>query len=496
MTIDASNHELDLSQTPTLATPSLGREQLYLPDRFEALRNAGHNSLRTIVHPVEGTLSSLDGRFAEMRMSGRGALIILRGESGAGKSTFLETVYLFRDGVTTERVPNTTHVEAMLQALGASDGPRIVLVEGREALRAEPTSALEADLHAVNGFVRSDAGANTLVVWPTNTDELADVLSKLAANIGAEALFGVGSPIERFAGPQPDKFVAIVDQTVQALNRGASLAAMGISDDHAHALAAQSRTIGHFIGLICEQLRKNRGHVTGLLKLERYRLWTLVIAGNEPENDVAAVTRGSRSYADIDRLLSATSANVVSELKKHPERLGLLGSNLDARVVHMDMLTALAAARSHGDVALHKLMQTEGMSTTHSGSKSAAERLMTSELGVLLAADELGTRKPGSRPGGGTQSAFASLTAIARNNDGKINRAIGEALLAAGLIESYEAEKDVGGALTFASDLCLMRAKEPIRLEIMWRSKTSRAEIANYVLGKLHNYGKTIGYLP
>jgi hypothetical protein len=121
---------------------------------------------------------------------------------------------------------------------------------------------------------------------------------------------------------------------------------------------------------------------------------------------------------------------------------------------------------------------------------------MTSELGVLLAADELGTRKPGSRPGGGTQSAFASLTAIARNNDGKINRAIGEALLAAGLIESYEAEKDVGGALTFASDLCLMRAKEPIRLEIMWRSKTSRAEIANYVLGKLHNYGKTIGYLP
>jgi hypothetical protein len=290
--------------------------------------------------------------------------------------------------------------------------------------------------------------------------------------------------------------VLLAEQTVQALNRGASLAAMGISDAHAQALAARGRTIGHFIGLICEQLRKNGALVKGLLKLERYRLWTVVIAGNEPENDVAAVTRGSRSYADIDRLLSATSANVVSELKKHPERLGLLGSTLDARVLHMDMLTALAAARSHGKDALHSLMQAEGMSTTHSGGKSAAERLTMSELGLLLAADELGTRRPGSRPGGGTQSAFGSLTAIARSNDGMINRAIGEGLLAAGLIESYEAEKDVGGTQAFASDLRLMRASEPIRVEIMWRSKTSRAEIANYVLGKLHNYGKTIGYLP
>jgi hypothetical protein len=488
-------HSLEPAQTPAPATPSLGREDLYLPDRFEALRKAGGDSLRTIVHPVESTLGCLDARFAEMRMSDRGALMILRGESGAGKSTFLETAYLFRDGITTERVPNTTRVEAMLQALGACDGPRIVLIEGREALRAESTTALEADLHAINGFVRSDAGTNTLIVWPTNTDELAEVLSDLAATIGAEALFGVGAPIEIFVGPPRDRYVAIVERTIQALNRGASLAAMGISDEHAQVLVAQSRTIGHCIGLICDQLRKNGAHVKGLLKLEHYRLWTLVIAGNEPENDVAAVTRGSRSYADIDRLLSATSANVVSELKKYPERLGLLGSNLDARVVHMDMLTALAAARSHGDNALHKLMQIEGMSITHSGNKSAAERLLASELGLLLAADELGTRKPGSRPGGGTQSAFTSLTAIAKSNDGLINRAIGKGLLAAGLIESYEAEKDVGGALAFTSDLCLVRANEPIRLEIMWRSKTSRAEIANYVLGKLHNYGKTIGYL-
>lgn len=29
----------------------------------------------------------------------------------------------------------------------------------------------------------------------------------------------------------------------------------------------------------------------------------------------------------------------------------------------------------------------------------------------------------------------------------------------------------------------------------MWRARTSRAEIANYVLTKLYNYGRAIGFL-
>jgi DNA (cytosine-5)-methyltransferase 1 len=242
-------------------------------------------------------------------------------------------------------------------------------------------------------------------------------------------------------------------------------------------------------------LLANGDHVKGLLKAERLRLWTLVIAGNEPENDVAAVTRGSHGYVDIDRLLSATEANVVKELKRYPEKLGLLATSLDARILHMDMLTALAVARAYGDEPLHALMRSAGMATNPSAGESASSRLESSELGQLLAANALGTRRRGSRPGGGTTSAFASLAKIARTNDGAINRAIGEALKQTGLIDSYEDEKEVGGELALASDLYLVRAGEPIRVEVMWRSGTSRAGIANYALGKLRNYGRTIGYL-
>ena len=63
------------------------------------------------------------------------------------------------------------------------------------------------------------------------------------------------------------------------------------------------------------------------------------------------------------------------------------------------------------------------------------------------------------------------------------------------MIDGFEVEKDLGTELKFTSDLYCMRSGEPIRLEIMWRTNTGRAAIANYVLGKLGNYGKAIGLL-
>lgn len=45
------------------------------------------------------------------------------------------------------------------------------------------------------------------------------------------------------------------------------------------------------------------------------------------------------------------------------------------------------------------------------------------------------------------------------------------------------------------TDIVATSGSGTIRLEMMWRRKTGRAEIANYVLTKLFNYGKAIGYL-
>jgi hypothetical protein len=474
---------------------TLDREDLYVPDRFEALREAGDEALHSIIIPVPEALGRIDERFREMRASRRGAFMLLRGETGAGKSTFLDTVGMFRQGVVAARVPASASIAEALEGLGPTTVPRIAVLEGREALGQGSAEGIEESLHAVNAFVRSPAGGDTLVVWPTNTDEMTHMLVSVGSRLGGEALFGTGDPVERFGGPAQGDFVRIAEQTVQALNEGASLAALGISDEQAQAMAAEAETIGRYLALVRHALLANDSYVGGLMEVERYRMWTLVIAGNDPENDVAAVTRGAQSYADIDRLMSATEANVVKELKKYPEKLGILGTSLDARVLHMDMVTVLSVARAYGDETLHDLMRRAGMSTSASGGTPASTRLTGSELGRVLADNSLGTRKRGSKPGGGTEAAFSSLAGIARTNDGAINRAIAEGLQQIGLISEYDVERDLGTELKFTSDLYVVRAGEPIRIEVMWRSETSRAGIANYVLGKLGNYGRAIGYL-
>ena len=181
----------------------------------------------------------------------------------------------------------------------------------------------------MNAFVRSNEGQQTLVVWPTNTDDLTEMLAEIGRKLGSEALFGIGDPVEHFDGPPPADFVRIAERTVATLNEGASLAALGISEDEAHAMAKEAGTIGRYMALIRNALFKNNEHVKGLMKEEQYRMWTVVIAGNDPEGDVAALTRGGYAYADIDRLMTSTGANVVRELKQYPERVGILGSVLD-----------------------------------------------------------------------------------------------------------------------------------------------------------------------
>ena len=106
----------------------------------------------------------------------------------------------------------------------------------------------------------------------------------------------------------------------------------------------------------------------------------------------------------------------------------------------------------------------------------------------------MGTRTKG-KVGSNTEQAFRKLSEIAKNNDQLLNDTLGKALVAGKLIDRFETEKDFGKGLTRFTDIIGHDSKDIVRLELMWRSKTGRAEIANYTLTKLYNYGRAIGFL-
>ena len=469
-------------------------ERLRVPDRFEALEIDDADVLRGVIVPVDASLTAVDARFADIYRTGRGGLLILKGISGAGKTTFANTIALFRERVATISIDGTTDISTALSNLPTSETPRIVVISGREALGEVSRPEIEQYLHAINTFVRSASGRSSLVLWPVNMQGLADILKETATELGGDALLGLDNQVHVFTGPAKDKFTAIAEQTIGALNEGASLANLGITEDRANEIAERSDTIGSFLLRIGSQLAENIAAVQGLLPAEQLHVWTIVIAGNDPEGSVNAVTRGRYAFVDIDRMMTSTEANIVADLQKNAAKLGILGTVLDARVIHLDIRTALAVARAYGDDKLKALMVAQGMSID--ADTTAKTKIKESVLGRLIAGSTLGTGRRGPKPGSNTIAAFEKLALIASKDDGAINRAFGTALKDAGLISDFATERDFGKDRKYFSDLYVERdSRDPIRLEFMWRSKTGTAQVSNYVLKKLESYGKAVGLL-
>lgn len=471
--------------------------KVQIPNRFEALQNmtTHGDELSVIVRPVKKALAAIDEIFDDMTSAGQGAFLVLHGQPGSGKSTFLHTLKLFREGVRTLQVDAEQPIpEALEQLVEAPERLRVVVLAGREALASTSEADLELSLHAINQFIRSREGQRTLVVWPcTSEDAMRRILAK-AAQVGGDALLGVHPAGYRFEGPAKTEYVDIARGTIQALNSGASLIALGITDDRAHELAAEAPVIGAFLKSLREEERRNRTAVASLLPEQaRHNLWIVVVAGNDPETEVGTLTSGANFSADIERLLASTDANVVQDLKRYPAKLGLLGRSFDARILYLSSMTAIAVVRDRADEGLRGRLAAMGLPMQPQG--DGLQRLRESQLALALQGLPVASRTQGRKPGKDRQEEFQKICQLARTDDGILNRLLADALQAAGLIETYRTEEVVGHAQKRSTDVLCTTRDTSIRLELMWRAQTSVGEIARYVLEKLYQYGKAIGFL-
>lgn len=195
------------------------QNSITLPDRYDMLKVASSGDLQQIILPVHSALVRVDELAEEMRASLRGSFLILKGSSGSGKSTFANTVGMFRENVETVNLSRSQDIAKELDSLKQTPHSlRIVILEGREAITDIQQDALEKAVHAINQFVRTAAGRKTIVVWLVNRDDLAQNLADLAKDLGGEALVGLGEPIYLFSGPPEDHYIDIANRTLALLN--------------------------------------------------------------------------------------------------------------------------------------------------------------------------------------------------------------------------------------------------------------------------------------
>ena len=191
-----------------------------VPIRFESVEKMvnGHD-LQSLIIPVEEGLRRFNRIYEDMMSSLCGAFLILRGETGSGKTTLVHTLGLFLKDVQTVSIRRDESVRETLRSLGPSDGTfRAVVIESREALSDTSDVEIESIILAINAFVRSRAGERTVVVWPCNSEPIAEKLVASARQIGGEALLGVEEPVFRYHGPPRSEYLrdrAEYDRDVQ-----------------------------------------------------------------------------------------------------------------------------------------------------------------------------------------------------------------------------------------------------------------------------------------
>lgn len=478
-------------------------EKLFVPDRFDTLlERLNQTELKPFIVPVQETLEFLEKTVEDISVARRGAFWLMKGESGSGKTTFLNTVFLFKENIETISISNNESITDFLNNLkkdiDTKNKYQIIVIEGREAIADFERQQLEKDIHSINSFLRSDFGKSKIIVWNCNTEELERIIIELAKNIGGTALLGSNNEnVYDFHGPSQQKYIAIAESTIATLNEGASLLDLGITEERANELLKKASNIGSYLQLVRQDLLKNKRKVKPLLKdKERCRMWVIVITGNDREEYISALTRGRLATADIARLMVATNANIVEDLKKIPEKIGILGTALDARIINIPIKTALAIAREYADEKLQEEMKKLKMNLrVKRENKTPNERLLNSELAKAFQNSSIGMGNPGQKPGELTLEAFKKLLSITQKNDTLVNKTIGEALVNCGLVNRFECEKDFGNGLTRRTDIVCYTDDEIVRLEVMWREAVGKADIANYTLIKIYNYGKALGFI-
>lgn len=469
-------------------------DTLLLPDRYEGLeKKVAQNDLPKIIVPVQEGLDKIDELYAEMQSTGRGGFLILKGKSGCGKTTFLKTVFMFRENIEIITISNDMElVKTINKTQKTTQHMRIIIIEGRESIIDSNNNEINSSIHAINQFIRSSRGENTLVVWPCNNQDIIDVLVDTSSVIGGSSLLDLEESYFTFKGPNLNQYTGILKQTIELLNKGKTMLDFGVTDEEAENEIKDEDTIGQYLKRINKIITKNKKYITELKKKEQCKMWIIVLAANEPSKDVEALTKGEFLDVDIQRLLASTNANIVTEIKKYPNQIAILANYLDCKIIYMPIVTTLSVIRSYAENSLKGELKSRGMS--NSKDVKVQERLTSTEL-VRVLKMENKTKGKGGKTGPNSIKAFEKLTDIATSNDRILNKTFGEALLAGGIIDEFNIECDFGKGLTRRTDLVCKKDGEVFRLEFMWRKKTSQAEISNYTLDKLFKYGKALEIL-
>jgi hypothetical protein len=406
---------------------------LTLPKRYERLRDLAEESsadLTRIVRRVPEATQRIERLFKTVRDGGLGRFEVFLGTSGSGKTTFLSTLPRFYQPVHVVPISDKVllpEVAATIKRAWDPGHPNqlFVLLERDNPVLEE--SEVRAFFEDLRRLFRQQEG-RVLVVWPITDIASAELLARVAWEVGRDSITDLSSRgMYRFNGLPQEEYYEVADITTRSLNGGQSLEAFGLGAEVASPLIRQAETISEFFGLLEQKSQDNNEAFDRLLKARTIpSVWICLLGDDTKELNltVATLTQGTQKQIDIDRFIAVLDnpdldAAYLKEWKKRRSEIAYILRRLDVRLFEVSPNVALAAARAYGDATVKAKLKRPGGKPADAIEAAKKARFIQALTG--LPATNVSKLRAATAD---TANEYRRIQSLAGKNDKALNKAL------------------------------------------------------------------------
>lgn len=479
-----------------------------IPASFEVLRDAvGEDRIGQVLLECPEDLDSFKRYVAEVKASGQGKLLFLKGESGQGKTSLVASTSVFLTDVVGTVLLAPPEYDLPLSQLpmwlarelpnaqrNSRGGLVVVNLDGRE-IPVLDEAATQAAMGNLNGFLRTNP--DLLLVWPVNQRDFAtQAVARLKAAGGETAL--VSSPIHTMTGLAKNRFYDVLNLVLGAT--GVRLEDAAVSEEEARALVDAAQRIGEYLRQVQHLAvqRYDLGQIGAVLP----RVMIAITSNDDTFGACRLLRRGTNFLVDADKLLQHSRANVADDWRRRGSRnpregLPFITALFEVRLLNLSSSAVVNACAFGTDEALRQAVREYYPSPV---SSNAANAMRNSSLARALRGEEdaaVSAAKPSAR----IQAAYASI----QNTTNEKHRHINESIM--GVLEhqlgielpglDFEHEPFDASDRQLRADVWCEPNDRPLAIEFTHRrtGDATPAVIASYVLQKIEDYARDYGLI-
>ena len=479
------------------------RSIVRFPTRYEPLvKTFGEASRNTFIRQ-ENDLGEIARIIKQVKTSGQSKLsfVYADSESGAGKTTFIQSLDLFLPElvaevlrVSPEKSLNLEDLVTEIRAIPVNKKITVVNVDGHESFAKTEEEYRNFSVQ-LNTCLRNRD--DLLLLWPVNNRQFADRLIEFLRGVAGESIFGAHK-IYFMEGLKSESWPFVLDGILKIANW--SLEDAALDPPMVIEITKNAKNIGEYLDLIQKAIAE--GFDVEAIGFTPPQLVFVISSGSRTIRETCrGLRRADSYYAEASRLLMYTKKSNAAEWWQ--ERSANLKTCLphvialfNVQLVTLSASAVVHSALSFGTESLQTLA--EGVTRNVGNAKTV---IKSTELHRYSLDADVDSREYGSATQEATLAAYARIQSESEKQHKSINDSILKLIAEAeGGFGPYQLEATPPDAKGLIVDAItsVSTAERPIYLEFHHKSggESTPNKISIYMLDKLKEYSINFGVAP